>query len=79
MTETTIRLTSVNDVKNFVGVVTFCSCDVDIAADRYIIDAKSIMGIFSLDLSKTLVLRIHSTDENVIDDLTSKIQQFIVK
>ena len=51
----------------------------DIAADRYIIDAKSIMGIFSLDLSKTLVLRIHSTDENVIADLTSKIQQIIVK
>ena len=79
MTEITIRLTSVNDVKNFVGAVTFCSCDVDIAADRYIIDAKSIMGIFSLDLSKTLVLRIHSTDENVIADLTSKIQQFIVR
>ena len=72
MTEITIRLTSVNDVKNFVSAVTFCSCDVDI-------DAKSIMGIFSLDLSKTLVLRIHSTDENVIADLTSKIQQFIVK
>ena len=48
MTEITIRLTSVNDVKNFVSAVTFCSCDVDIAADRYIIDAKSIMGIFSL-------------------------------
>ena len=40
MTEITIRLTSVNDVKNFVSAVTFCSCDVDIAADRYIIDAK---------------------------------------
>lgn len=37
------------------------------------------MGIFSLDFSKTLVLRIHSTDENVIADLISKIQQFIVK
>lgn len=40
---------------------------------------RLLMGIFSLDLSKTLVLRIHSTDENVIADLTSKIQQFIVK
>lgn len=38
-----------------------------------------IHGDFSLDLSKTLVLRIHSTDENVIADLTSKIQQFIIK
>ena len=37
------------------------------------------MGIFSLDFSKTLFLRIHSTYENVIADLTSKIQQFIVK
>ena len=41
--------------------------------------SKATMGIFSLDLSKTLVLRIHSTDENVIADLTSNIQQFIVK
>ena len=60
MTEITIRLMSVNDVKNFVSAVTFCSCDVDIAADRYIIDAKSIMGIFALDLSKPLQLNIHS-------------------
>ena len=63
MTEITIRLTSVNDVKNFVSAVTFCSCDVDIAADRYIIDAKSIMGIFSLDLSNCLLYTSDAADE----------------
>lgn len=78
MTEIKIKLVSVNDVKNFVSAVIFCSCDLDIAADRYIIDAKSIMGIFSLDLSKPLVLRIHSTDETEIADVTAKIHQFVV-
>ena len=74
-----IRLSSVNDVKEFVGAVSFCSCELDIEADRYIIDAKSIMGIFSLDLSKPLVLKINSTDENEIDDVLGKIERFIVK
>lgn len=50
--------------------------DLSFGTDKIISVAN---GYFSLDLSKTLVLRIHSTDENVIADLTSKIQQFIVK
>lgn len=79
MTEVKIRLSSVNDVKEFVGAVSFSSCDIDIAADRYIIDAKSIMGIFSLDLSKPLVLKINSTDENEIADVLGKIERFIVR
>lgn len=79
MTEVKIRLSSVNDVKDFVVAVSFSSCDIDIAADRYIIDAKSIMGIFSLDLSKPLVLKINSTDENEIADVLGKIERFIVR
>lgn len=79
MTEVKIRLSSVNDVKDFVVAVSFSSCDIDIAADRYIIDAKSIMGIFSLDLSKPLVLKINSKDENEIADVLGKIERFIVK
>ena len=73
-----IRLSSVNDVKEFVSAVSFCSCELDIEADRYIIDAKSIMGIFSLDLSKPLVLKINSADENEIADVLGKIERFIV-
>ena len=51
MKTATIRINTINDVKNFVTIVTKCSYDVDIVSGRYAIDAKSIMGIFSLDLS----------------------------
>ena len=78
MTKVIIRLPSVKEVKDFVSAVSLCGCDIDIAADRYIIDAKSIMGIFSLDLSKPLELRIISDDENETSDLLDKIGRFIV-
>lgn len=78
MIERKIQLSSVKDVKEFVSAVSFCNCDVDIVADRYIIDAKSIMGIFSLDLSKPLVLKINSTDENETEEILDKIEKFIV-
>lgn len=78
MTKVIIRLPSVKEVKDFVSAVSLCGCDIDIAADRYIIDAKSIMGIFSLDLSKPLELRIISDDENEISDVLGKIERFIV-
>ena len=79
MTKVIIRLPSVKEVKDFVSAVSLCGCDIDIAADRYIIDAKSIMGIFSLDLSKPLELRIISDDENEISDVLGKIERFIVR
>ena len=63
MTTEKILLASVNDVKDFVSAVTTANCDIDIAADRYVIDAKSIMGIFSLDLSKPLILNADTDDE----------------
>ena len=78
MTKVIIRLPSVKEVKDFVSAISSCGCDIDIAADRYIIDAKSIMGIFSLDLSKPLELRIISDDENEISDVLDKIGRFIV-
>ena len=60
MTTAKVRINTIEDVKNFVSVVTGVDFDVDIVSGRYAIDAKSIMGIFSLDLSKDLELRIHS-------------------
>ena len=78
MTKVIIRLPSVKEVKDFVSAISSCDFDLDIAADRYIIDAKSIMGIFSLDLSKPLELRIISDDENEISDVLDKIGRFIV-
>ena len=53
-------------------------CDFDIAADRYVVDAKSIMGIFSLDLSKPLTLQINTDDEKEIGDVLKAISAVIV-
>lgn len=71
-----IRINTINDVKNFVTIVTKCSYDVDIISGRYAIDAKSIMGIFSLDLSKELELRVHSDN---CDELMEELDSYIVK
>ena len=55
-----VSLTSINDVKNFVNAACSQMCEIDLISGRYIIDAKSIMGIFSVDLSKAVDLRIHA-------------------
>ena len=54
MKSMTIQLKSVNDVKDFVGIVNNFTYDVDLVSGRYVVDAKSIMGIFSLDLLKPI-------------------------
>lgn len=78
MREVTIHLETINDVKNFVSTVTKFECDFDIAVDRYVVDAKSIMGIFSLDLSKPLTLQINTDDEKGIGDVLKAISAVIV-
>ena len=55
-------LKSINDVKDFVNIVTKYEFDVDMTSGRYVVDAKSIMGIFSLDLSKAIKVEVHSDD-----------------
>lgn len=71
-----IRINTIEDVKNFVTTVTKCNYEVDIVSGRYAIDAKSIMGIFSLDLSKPLELRVQSDD---CDELMAELDKYIVK
>ena len=61
-----ILINSINDVKNFVNIVNRYSFDVDLVSGRYVIDAKSIMGIFSLDLSKPINLNIHADNDAAI-------------
>ena len=55
-----IMLKSINDVKEFVNIVNGYDFDVDMTSGRYVVDAKSIMGIFSLDLSKPIKVEVHS-------------------
>ena len=78
MTRTPIRLDSVETIKRFVNIIAVYDCDFDLESGRYVIDAKSIMGIFSLDLTKPTYLIIHCDDENenrkILDSLTEFIQ-----
>ena len=57
-----ISLNSIDKVKSFVNDVTKFDCDFDLVSGRYVIDAKSIMGIFSLDLSKPITLNVHAKE-----------------
>ena len=57
-----IMLNTVADVKEFVNLVSGCAYEVELVSGRYAVDAKSIMGIFSLDLSKPIDLNIHAED-----------------
>ena len=59
-----ISLNSIDKVKSFVNDITRFENDFDLVSGRYVIDAKSIMGIFSLDLSKPIDLNIHA-EENI--------------
>ncbi|MBO5386568.1 MAG: HPr family phosphocarrier protein [Lachnospiraceae bacterium] len=73
-----VRLNSIDKVKRFVNEVTKTDFDMDLVSGRYVIDAKSIMGIFSLDLSKDISMNIHSEDEGKIAELLKSIDDFIV-
>lgn len=75
MYETTIQLSAINDVKDFVNTVIRFNYDIDLISGRYAIDAKSIMGIFSLDLSKPIQLQAHTDDA---DELVQAIDKYIV-
>lgn len=71
-----ISLNSIDKVKSFVNDVTKFDYDFDLVSGRYVIDAKSIMGIFSLDLSKPIDLNIH-VEENV-DAVISALSPYII-
>lgn len=71
-----IQLASIQDVREFVEIVTMCDVEIDLTSGRYIVDAKSIMGIFSLDLMKPIGMHIHSDD---CSEIVEKLSKFIVK
>ena len=63
-----IRLTTLEDVRNFVNIVTKYDMDIDLCSGRYVVDAKSIMGIFSLDLLSPIKLTAHSENTDKLFD-----------
>ena len=69
-----IKLSFAEEVKTFVNIVNRYPFDMDLRAGRHVVDAKSILGIFSLDLSKPITLEIYADD---CDDLMSDIKPFL--
>ena len=73
-----ISLNSIDKVKSFVNeLVKFTDVDFDLVSGRYVIDAKSIMGIFSLDLSKPIDLNIHA-DAGRMDESVNALTPYII-
>jgi len=75
MKSTDIKLSSIQDVRDFVNIVSKYEMDIDLLSGRYIVDAKSIMGIFSLDLLKPIKLTAHGDDT---DALFAEIKPYMV-
>lgn len=71
-----ISLNSIDKVKSFVNDISGFNAEFDLVSGRYVIDAKSIMGIFSLDISKPIDLNIHTEDE--ADAILEKIKPYLV-
>ena len=74
-----ITLPTITDVKEFVNVMLECPVDADLISGRFKVDAKSIMGIFSLDLSEVVTLQFHTEDGQEIVSTLRRIEKFMLK
>ena len=73
-----ISLNSIDKVKSFVNDLSKFDVDFDLVSGRYVIDAKSIMGIFSLDLSKPINLNIHA-EGSTLDSIMAIVQPYVIE
>lgn len=76
-TELVLNLKTLEKVKKFTNVVNKFNSDVDIIRDRYVIDAKSIIGIFTIDLTKPVTVRIVSDDKDEITRFNEQMEEFM--
>ena len=79
MTEKTILIGSIENGKKLSKIANKFEQDIDIVTGRYIIDAKSILGIFSLNLWSPVTIVLHSDDQEVIKSFVSELKDFIVE
>lgn len=77
MKSVNILLDSIEKIKEFTNIVSGFDGDIDLVSGRYVVDAKSIMGIFSLDLTKNIRMDIHN--DNIFDEAKDKIKKFIAE
>ncbi len=78
MKKVTVNLDSIQKVKSFVDIISSFEYDFDLVSGRYVIDAKSLMGIFSLDLTKPIDLNIHADEEGAAGVIRA-LDPYIVK
>ncbi|HIX58741.1 MAG TPA: HPr family phosphocarrier protein [Candidatus Blautia gallistercoris] len=74
MTTAKIKLSATADVEEFVNAASKCEYDIDVFYNRFIIDAKSILGVLSMDLSRELTVKCYGDDPQFF----SRIQKFAV-
>ncbi|MDD6328602.1 MAG: HPr family phosphocarrier protein [Eubacteriales bacterium] len=72
-----ISLNSIDKVKSFVNDISGINAEFDLVSGRYVIDAKSIMGIFSLDISKPIDLNIHTEENN--EEIMAAIKPYLAE
>ena len=70
-----ISLSSISDIRDFVSITFKYDFEMDISSDRYVVDAKSLMGIISLDLSKPVTLKVYSED---CEEFLKELKRFMV-
>lgn len=75
----TIELHTIDGAKKLNAVALTYEEDIDIIKERYVIDAKSILGIFSLDISKPIQVKIHTDNNVIMNQFKNDISEFIVE
>jgi len=73
-----IKLVTIEDIRNFVNILAKYDIDLDLQQGRYTVDARSLMGIFSLDLLKPVDFAINSEDENILNSVLNDVKDWIV-
>ena len=76
MVKLTVNIVSMQDADKFNKLCSKFDCDMDLQSGKYYVDAKSIMGIFSLDISKPIDLNIHNADN--LDEIMEQLQPYLV-
>ena len=73
----TVRIDTISKVKEFVRLVSAHNADTELRSGRFVVDAKSIMGIFSLDISKPIDLNVH-TDKDT-EDIMAALKPYLAE
>lgn len=78
MKEVKVLINTIERIKEFGTLISQAKCDVDVISGRYVINAKSIMGLFSVDATKPVTVCIRSADEEEYKKVVESIKEFIV-